>query len=50
MEIRAGEQVVNKLVEGIIEDMNDPNYVPVEAEVLVVIADALRRIADSLTK
>jgi uncharacterized protein Yka (UPF0111/DUF47 family) len=39
---------VDKLVADILDDMSSPNYVPVEAEALVLIAHALDRIANAL--
>lgn len=39
---------MDKLVESILDDMANPHYVPVEAEALILIAHALRNIADSL--
>lgn len=44
-----GDQV-KVLVEDILSDMAQPDYVPVEAEALVLIAWQLGRIADALSK
>jgi hypothetical protein len=41
---------VDKLVADILDDMSSPNYVPVEAEALVLVAFYLRDISEKLAK